>query len=212
MPTHEAFFKKCGKRLEYDKNERFIHANDPRRYLYYIEEGHVKISWTLDSGDERLIAILPAGISLRQQHSIYDVGDGMFDATTFTPSVIWRVPEELFFQQMGSDIHFTNELTMQGFRAKDYLIDQLVCLGEPTIYRRALRWLLLMAHWYGTPTDSGTAIALPLTQETIGSFLHASRASVSPVMGALAEKGFIRVQNKRMTVLDIDGVRAELGI
>ncbi len=210
MPTHEAFFKKHGTRHEYGKKERFIHTDTVKRYMYFIEEGYVKVSWTLATGDERLIVILPGGISLRQQHSIYDNGANLFDVTTLTPSVIWRIPEELFFKQMNTDITFANELALQGFRSKDYLIDQLTCLGEPTIYRRMLRWVLLMAHWYGMPSDAGIAIKIPLTQETIGGFLHASRASINPLIGTLTEKGFIRFDKKYMTALDIEGIKREL--
>ena len=212
MPTHKAYFEQHGKRLEYDKHQRFIRTDDPRHYMYFIDSGYVKISWTLDNGDERIITVLPAGISLRQQHSIYDLDGVISDATTFTPSVIWRAPEELFFAQMKTCLDFTTELTLQGFRAKDYLIDQLVCLGEPTIYRRALRWLLLMAHWYGQSSSAGVRITPPLTQEIIGNWLHASRASISPIIKTLTEKGLIVIKNKQLTVVCLDRVKEELGL
>ncbi len=71
-----------------------------------------------------------------------------------------------------------------------------------TVGRVAAR-LIELCERYGESTAAGIEIALPVTQEDLGSWTASSRASVAGALRTMRERGWIRTERRRITVLDL---------
>jgi CRP/FNR family cyclic AMP-dependent transcriptional regulator len=74
-----------------------------------------------------------------------------------------------------------------------------------TVGRIAAR-LIELCERYGDPTDAGTEIRLPVTQDDLGSWTASSRAGVASGLRTMRELGWITTDRRRITVLDVDAL------
>jgi len=74
-----------------------------------------------------------------------------------------------------------------------------------TIGRVAAR-LLEMVERFGTVTDAGHVIDLPITQEELAGWTGASREAVAKALHSLRESGLITTERRRFTVLNLEGL------
>jgi CRP-like cAMP-binding protein len=78
--------------------------------------------------------------------------------------------------------------------------------GSDTIARLAAR-LVELADRYGTQTNDGILITLPLSQEELGAWAGASRAGLANALRTLRELGWITTHRRRIMVLDLRSLR-----
>jgi CRP-like cAMP-binding protein len=72
------------------------------------------------------------------------------------------------------------------------------------VRERLLRRLEDLAERFGTPSEGGTLILLPLTQDDLAALAGTTRESVSRTMGALTRDGRIRVAGRGRYVIRSD--------
>ncbi len=68
--------------------------------------------------------------------------------------------------------------------------------------------LVELVERYGKASERGSEIALPITQEELGGWTASSRAGVAKALQTLRDLGWIETDRKRITVCDIDALRA----
>ncbi len=73
---------------------------------------------------------------------------------------------------------------------------------------RLARQLLRLAGVYGRGTASGTRIELKLPQQRLGELVGASRESVNKLMRQWTQEGLIRVDQRIVTLTDVDALHA----
>lgn len=200
LKTHEAFFTKHGRRFEYSKNQYILRGDDPSIYVYFLIEGLAKLSFTSANHDERIIGYFLPGMNFAQTRSFFEADGGGLEYTTVTKCVLYRLPIEEFLHELTKNTAFKDEYIQQLMRNQIYLLDSAVYMGEADIYHRMVRWLLLMAKYYGNETDLGIRIFPGLTQATICNFIRASRESVASTLKRLMREGAITVEKKHITV------------
>jgi len=210
LDSHEAFFKKHGTLVKYGRNQYFIRADDPSPWVYFLIEGLVKISFTVNENDERIIGLMIPGTTFAQNKSFFEADGGGIEYTTFTPCTLYRAKREDFIAELKSSHVMTADYLQQLLRTQIYMLDRSMYMGESNVYKKMIRWLLLMNKHYGEETPDGLLITPQMTQATIGGFLHASRESVSTSLKALIDKKLISVKRKRITIKNIEGLRALL--
>lgn len=212
MHAHEAFFASHGQPIVYEKGQRFIRTDDPNDHVYFLRDGLLKVSFTVAAGEERLIGYVLPGAAFGQLRSFYELDGGTSDYSTVLRSVVYRIHQADYVAGIAADSDLTQELIELLFRNQNFLIERLVYQGETYIEERMLRWLLFMTRYFGEETPEGTRIFVPLTHEEIGSFLHASRASISQALGNLTRKGLVSIAKKHVTVPDLEKVQGALGV
>lgn len=200
LERHEAFFMDKGRRFQYAKNQYVLRGDDPSEYVYFLSEGLAKLSFTGSRHDERIVGYFLPGMNFAQTRSFFEADGGGLEVTTVTPSVLYRVTIQEFLQQLGADPEFKDEYLQQLMRNQIYLLDRTIYMSEAGIYFRMVRWLLLMAKYYGSETADGIRISPELTQSTICNFVHASRESVATTLKRLSKEGAVRIERKHITV------------
>src|SRR5690606_9125643 len=121
-----------------------------------------------------------------------------------------RVTRNKFFEQMALDQEFSKDYTTMILRNQLALIDRVVFLGENSLAKRCVRWLFFMAKFYGERDGKSCHITIALTQETVASLLHITRESTGKNLRQLIKNGHIRMEKKRITIIDIHKLQSLL--
>jgi CRP-like cAMP-binding protein len=79
--------------------------------------------------------------------------------------------------------------------------------ASDSVGRTAAR-LVELAERYGEQGDAGVVISLPVSQEELAGWAATSRASLVSALRTLRELGWIETERRRITVRDLDALRA----
>ena len=78
--------------------------------------------------------------------------------------------------------------------------------ASDTMGRLAAR-ILELAERYGEPSEEGISLISPLSQEDLAAWISASRAGVAEALRSLRELGWVRIERKKLLVLDHEALR-----
>lgn len=208
--TIQAFFETNGQKLEYDKKQIFVRADDPQPWIYYLSEGIVEAAYSFDSGVERLLGYFVPHVIFSQNRLFHPEDEGDLRYTAIEKSTVLRIHRDVFLQQLATDHTFTREYLKNTLLMRIFTTDLVIYLGEGHIRNRCIRWLLLMAKYYGVPAKNGTEIIVPFTQDIVANFLHSSRESVSKTLREFIRSGHISITKKRITITDLAKLKSLL--
>lgn len=210
LKQHYEFFKATGHKVHYTKNQIVIRDDDPHSYVYFIEKGVIKLSFMPRVHDERIVGFMLPGMNFAQNRSFFEADGGGLDYIASNDVSLLRVRREDFLAAIKTDPAMSDEYVQQLLRNQVFLLERSVYMGESNVYYRLARWLLLMEKYYSRPTSGGQTIIPELTQATIGSFIHASRESISQALAKLVRDGVISIQRKHVTIHSSEALRSLL--
>ena len=72
---------------------------------------------------------------------------------------------------------------------------------------RVAKALLDLADRFGSPTDDGVHVPHDLTQEELAQLVGASRETVNKSLAEFVSRGWIRLEGRAVTLLDVDRLR-----
>jgi len=188
------------------KGQKLYRAGEPFRFLYAVRVGTFKAGLPLGNGDEHVSAFhLPGDI----------MGfDGMAEGTHRTSATALEAAEACaipYAQLMdacagAADLRTRLAQLMGTQLVREYQTTQLVArhLSEA----RVAGFLLLVSGWMRERGYSGREFHLRMSRAEIGSYLGTSLESVSRALSLFARRGFIRVHNRRIELLDDRGLKA----
>ncbi|MBY0328641.1 Crp/Fnr family transcriptional regulator, partial [Patescibacteria group bacterium] len=127
--------------------------------------------------------------------------DGALSYIAESSTTAIRMNRHDFISAIKSDPSLMSEYLNMTLCNQLLLIDRIVYQGEKGLYAKCVRWLLFMAKYYGKENGNGCTITVPLTQDTIANFLHATRESVNGVLRQLQEEKHITISAKRITII-----------
>lgn len=205
--TIKAFFEATGQRLVYDKKQVFVRADDPQPWVYYLVDGIVEATFSFDDGVDRLLGYFIPNVIFTQNRLFHPEDEGDLKYTAIEKAVVYRVHHDAFLAQLATSHEFTKEYLKNTLLMRIFTTDIVIYQGEGRIHNRCIRWLLLMAKYYSRPTKNGTEIIVPLTQDAIANFLHASRESVSKTLRQFIRSGHISITKKRITITNLSELK-----
>lgn len=212
--VHGAYFKKHGQKLTYKKGHYLATPQDKNPWVYFLDDGIVRICFSFEAGQERLLGYFIPGMTFAQSGSFFDQEEGGLEYVANTDISVYRISRDDFFEQLRINPEFNQDYVSSLLRNQLYLVDRIVYLGEKRVYARCIRWLQLISKFYGESQtkggSKGSVITVPMTQDTIADFLHVTRESVSTCLTKLRKKGLISIKHKVITIPDLAKLKAEL--
>lgn len=208
--VNEAYFKAKGEKIQYKKGFPLVWDKEKVPWVFFLTDGLVRVSLQSTSGPEILIGYFLPGMTFAQSGSSFDIVTKGITYETSTPSTIYRIPIDEFFKDIESNHELTQELLVSAFRNQILLVERIGYQGEKGIKAKFIKWLLFMAKYYGNTNGKEVEIYIPLTQETIGQFVNATRESINKTMSDLAKSGLIQTHKKKITILDLDKLTSEI--
>jgi CRP/FNR family cyclic AMP-dependent transcriptional regulator len=174
---------------DYRKDQAIFEQGQVAETLFFIQQGHVKITVTSELGKEAVVAILDEAQFFgegclvedhpRRSSSALAVTDCRITSIT-KPAMLALIHEQPKFSQM-----FMNHLLQRNSRVEADVVDQLFNSSE----KRLARLLLLLAN-YGKEGNP-PIVPIAISQETLASMIGTTRPRVNQFMNKFRNAGLI---------------------
>jgi CRP/FNR family transcriptional regulator len=187
----------------YAKGETLFWENDPAKGLFLIRSGAVKIFKASEAGREQIFSILREGDSVAEL-PLFDNAPYPASAAALEDSTILFIPKAAFDEWLRAHPQFSLKIMEALSQRMRTLVDLVTDLSLRQVRQRLARYLLEEAAGRETFT-------LPLTNEELAARLGSVRDVVSRTLSGLQQDDLIRVQGRKITVLDAEGLADAAG-
>jgi CRP/FNR family cyclic AMP-dependent transcriptional regulator len=187
------------------KGQVLFHEGDAEDRLYVVISGKVKLGRSGSAGRENLLAVLGPG-QMFGELSLFDPGPRSTTATAVTACEIRTLEHDELMGWLTGRPEVAQGLLAQLAarlrRANDVVAD-LVFSDVPG---RVAKQLLELANRFGDRRDDGVHVHHDLTQEELAQLVGASRETVNKALADFAARGWIRLEPRSVTILDVERV------
>ena len=199
--------------LELGVRRRFPHGTvlmyqlEPDERVMFILAGRVKIGRVDGRGRELLLTISDPGDMLGEL-AFVDRGPRVATVTALEPVEALVTPSQALRSHLESTPRIAVallEVVAHRYRETTVKLAQFPSLD--TMGRLAAR-VVELADRYGRETNAGIEVILPISQDELAAWTGASRASVAHALQSLRELGWIRTERRKLTVIDLESLRA----
>lgn len=187
------------------RGEHLHHTGDPLQALYAIRTGFMKSLVLHEHGLEQVAGFHMAGDLL----GLDAIGSAehMCDAVALEDTEVCEMPFPAL-ERFSRDIpslqrHFHRLMSREIVR--DYGV--MLLLGSMKAGERLAAFLLNLSQRFAARGYSPAEFNLRMTREEIGSYLGLKLETVSRTLSQLQQDGLIAVQNRRISLLDIEALR-----
>ena len=188
------------------KGDVLFREGDLEDRLYIVVSGKIKLGRSGSAGRENLLAVLGPG-QMFGELSVFDPGPRSSTATAVTASEIRTLEHEELMGWLTGRPEVAQGLLAQMAarlrRANDVVAD-LVFSDVPG---RVAKQLLELAKRFGDRADDGIHVHHDLTQEELAQLVGASRETVNKALADFAARGWIRLEPRSVTILDVERVQ-----
>lgn len=210
---HCEYFKSHGRVSVYKKGQLLVKREEPSPWMFFLETGYVKMVFTNDSFEERILGFGMPGMVFTQSGTFYTSPHTELEYEAYTDCVVWRVDRTKFMRDLKTDPNIFLDWYDRILQNHNMLIERVLYLGERDPNVRFISWLLGMTRYYSLAQKNGSVlIEIPMTQDVMANFAHLSRESVNKVLKDLKSKGLVEIQNKFVTVPSVQALNDELSI
>ncbi len=179
----------------YPKNTIVIHDGDSIRSLYFILSGRVKLYKSNQGGKDFTLEIRDPGGYFGDLEFV-DSGHCVASVVTLTESWMYIVQHPCFERFLSEHPEINQRFYRSLVRRSRPLIERINSLAVDTVYGRVIRTLLDSA-----TEQEGTLVIERLAQQELADWVGACRKMVKLILETLKEGGYIKVENKRVTIL-----------
>jgi CRP/FNR family cyclic AMP-dependent transcriptional regulator len=188
-----------------NKGDVLFHEGDSGDRLYVVISGKVKLGRSGSAGRENLLAVLGPG-QMFGELSLFDPGPRSTTATAVTSCEIRTLEHDELMGWLAGRPEVAQgllgQLAARLRRANDVVAD-LVFSDVPG---RVAKQLLELAKRFGDRREDGVHVHHDLTQEELAQLVGASRETVNKALADFAARGWIRLEPRSVTILDVERV------
>ncbi len=185
------------------RGEVLFEEGDQGDRLYIITEGKIKLGHSSEDGRESLLAILGPG-EIIGELTLFDPGPRSTTATAVSSASLLSLDHTDLVAVLDNSPevakHMLRALAQRLRRTNESLSD-LVFSDVPG---RVAKSLLDLADRFGTPSEGGVHVPHDLTQEELAQLVGASRETVNKSLADFVSRGWIRLEGRAVTLLDVD--------
>ena len=192
-------------KLYLNKGDVLFHEGDTEDRLYIVVSGKIKLGRTGSAGRENLLAVVGPG-QMFGELSVFDPGPRSTTATAVTACELRTLEHDELIPWLTDRPEVAqgllSQLAARLRRANDVVAD-LVFSDVPG---RVAKQLLELAQRFGDKRDDGMHVHHDLTQEELAQLVGASRETVNKALADFAARGWIRLEPRSVTILDVERV------
>jgi len=185
----------------YRRGQLLFGQGDAGDALYVMAEGVVKLVRTSADGKELLL-------DLRRPHEVFgeiallDGGERPAAAEAMrTPTRVLIIRREPLLELVEKSPVLSGELLVSFGALLREAIERAFDYVFLDLKGRVSKVLIEFARDIGTPVEEGTAIELDLHQGEVAALVGGSRPAVNKILKDLESRGYIRLEGRRITVL-----------
>ncbi len=196
-----------GIRRTFPRGALLMFEQEPGERVMILLAGRVKISRVADDGREVLVGIRDPGDVLGEL-AFVDDHPRIASATALEEVEAVVMPASTFRVHLESTPRVAVALLeVVTRRVRDATV-KLSQAGTSDVIGRLAARIVELAERYGSASDDGVVIALPLSQEELAAWTGASRAGVAHALQTLRTLGWVQTARGSMVVRDLDALKA----
>lgn len=190
------------------KGELLISEGDPCDGLFVVQSGAIKVFKMAENGREQVLVIERAGSTVGEL-SIFDGGNFPASAVAVEDSTLLDLPKKQFMDlcRHNSEVALAVIRTL-AWRFR-YLTDLVEELSLKEVSHRLARFLRARALRAGVRTRRGIEFPLEETNQQIGAEIGTVRDLVSRNLRRFVDRGIIRLERRKVIVLDMAELEAQ---
>lgn len=192
-----------------DKDEMLFAEGDPCEGLYVVQAGAIKLFKMADTGREQVLVIERAGSTVAEL-PLFDGGTFPASAAALEDTTLLFLSKREFLElcRRNSEVAFAVIRTLAWrFRYLTSLVEEL-SLKE--VSHRLARFLRDRALKSGVRTKRGIEFPLEETNQQIGAEIGTVRDLVSRNLRRFVDRGIIRLELRKVIVLDMTELEAQI--
>ncbi|MBP8781826.1 MAG: Crp/Fnr family transcriptional regulator [Paludibacteraceae bacterium] len=181
---------------QYPKNELVFRQNDICDSLYLLSKGSVKTEMITENGNLLGIEIIHAPRPLAPAFLFSEDNRFPVDVTSITDIEIIKIPKKEVVRLMSLQPDFMHQFISHNSNRTQFLTHRLQLLTIKTIKGKIAYFLLEQMQEYGNP------FMLERNQTELADFFNIPRPSLARSLSELVQENAIRIERKRITILD----------
>jgi CRP-like cAMP-binding protein len=191
------------------KDETLADEGDPCEGLFVVQAGAVKLFKMAENGREQILVIERAGSTVGEL-SVFDGGNFPATAVAVEDSTLLFLPKREFLElcQRNSEVAFA-VIRSLAWRFR-YLASLVEELSLKEVSHRLARFLRDRALELGVRTKRGIEFPLEETNQEIGAEIGTVRDLVSRNLRRFVDRGIIRLERRKVIVLDMAELEAQI--
>ncbi|QKW40675.1 Crp/Fnr family transcriptional regulator [Actinomadura sp. NAK00032] len=209
-PAQRSALREAARPRQYPVKAPLVYQGDESDHVIVIERGWAKVTSSTADGHDVVLAVRGPGDLIAESAvlggrpraatvtALSPIRALVVPAARFTGFLdehpdVWMLVTGTFVQRMDdSDRRLTAHVASRGPQRLAALLTHLAELS---------------AHHAPPAPDGSIEIGPPLSQEELGSWMDASRETVARALNGLRRQGLIRTGWRRITVVDLPGLR-----
>lgn len=202
-------FKERGVIQTYRKGEYIIRPGETPPGIFYIHQGLVKAYDITKYNEENMLIIrkegelfpLIWGITGQERHVIYQA---------LVPTTTWQIGRKTFLDYIAKNPQALTpvlDMTLEMYRLHS---ERILNLEYRTVRERIISFLHTMGQRFGTETEAGLLINVPLRHQDIASSVNATRETTSRELAVLERRGLLVSKQSIITIKDPTGLQKYL--
>ena len=202
-------FKDRGVMQTCKKGEYIIRPGETPPGIFYIHQGLVKAYDITKYNEENMLIIRKEGelfpliwaITGQEKHVIYQA---------IVPTTTWQISRETFLEYLSKNpkgLVPVLDMTIEMYRLHS---ERIFNLEYRTVRERIISFLHTMSQRFGTETEDGLLINVPLRHQDIASSINATRETTSRELAVLERRGLLTSKQSMITVKDSQGLQKYL--
>ena len=188
------------------RGETLFNEGDSGDRLYVLLSGKIKLGHASPDGRENLLAVLGPG-EIVGELTLFDPGPRSTTATAVAPTDLLSLEHTQLMSFIETHPALAKDMLRalaQRLRRTNVALADLVFSDVPG---RVAKALLDLADRFGSVTDDGVHVPHDLTQEELAQLVGASRETVNKSLAEFVSRGWIRLEGRAVTLLDVDRLR-----
>ena len=186
-----------------ERGQILFQRGDPCTGFHSIAYGQVKLAVSTPAGAEKVIEILGAGRSFGEAvmftANIYPV-----TATALADSLLLHVRSQVLFSEIEHDPQLARRLLAALSVRLHMMVRDVEAMTLHSASQRVIGYLARLGEEGGEPG----AVTLPAQKSLVASNLNLTPEYFSRILHDLAAEGLVRIEGRRIEILDAEGLRA----
>ncbi|MDZ7578624.1 MAG: Crp/Fnr family transcriptional regulator [Candidatus Nanopelagicales bacterium] len=202
-PEAAAALRAATREVRLAKGDLLFREGDEGDRLYVLEEGKIKLGTASVDGRDTLLAVLGPGEMIGEL-SLFDPGPRTATATALTDIVAREVGHDALRPWLAGRPEVAEALLRalaKRLRKTNEAMSDLVFSDVPG---RVAKALLDLGERFGVSTEDGLTVTHDMTQEELAQLVGASRETVNKALADFAQRGWIRLDSRSVTLADVD--------
>lgn len=189
-----------------ERGEMLFREGDEGDRVYVVVTGKIKLGRTAPDGRENLLALLGPS-QMFGELSLFDPGPRSTAASAVTDTDMLALSHADLLPWLSGRPEVARGLLLQLASRLRRSNDTLADLVFSDVPGRVAKSLLDLSTRFGVSSDEGVRVAHDLTQEELAQLVGASRETVNKALADFVARGWIRLEQRSVIVLDIERLR-----